>query len=117
MSQYPVHHYLQYCKLALGRARAHGLIQGNGGAFRPSIESTSFLGLCQVLPPPAATGTDRGTVRLGDTVRLTLMRAKERAEQPGKPYVRLARRRWWRPQFVAALGRRARAHTLGNDPG
>jgi hypothetical protein len=47
--------------LALGRARAHSLIQGIGGALRSSIE----LVLGRILQPSSPPAT--GAVRLGDT--------------------------------------------------
>jgi hypothetical protein len=51
MSQY----LLSSASLALGRARAHSLIQGIGGASRSSIELIlGHMPMWQVLPPPLA---------------------------------------------------------------
>ena len=78
--------------MALGRGRAHSLIQGIGGASRASIELV--LGR---IPEPSYSPTT-GTSCLGDASDID--GSEGGAEQPGKPYVRFARR-WWRRKLAA----------------
>ena len=63
--------------MALGRARAHSLIQGIGGASRTSIELV--LGR---IPEPSYSPTT-GTSCLGDASDID--ESEGGAEQPGKP--------------------------------